>query len=145
MSLLDDIDIVREREGVKHGGFGPTSFWWLRAEDRRGVHEWVDDGEIQIGPRPPIGGGGSGEPGPPGPAGPAGPRGERGEAGPIGPIGPPGPQGEAATVAVVLTTTGQPGTDAKVWNVGTPQDAQLKFTIPRGEPGETGDTDDGEY
>ena len=61
--------------------------------------------------------------------------------GPVGPEGPPGQDGangDAATVAVGLTTTGQPGTDATVINSGTTSSAILNFTIPRGEKGEPG-------
>ena len=55
-------------------------------------------------------------------------------------VGPPGPPGEAATVTVGSTTTGEPGTQAQVTNSGTPQNAVLAFTIPRGETGGKGDT-----
>lgn len=55
-------------------------------------------------------------------------------------VGPPGPPGEAATVTVGRTTTGEPGTQAQVTNSGTPQNAVLDFTIPRGETGDKGDT-----
>lgn len=46
-----------------------------------------------------------------------------------------GPAGAAATVAVGSTTTGAPGTDASVVNVGTTSAAILDFTIPRGQSG----------
>lgn len=88
-----------------------------------------------------------GEPGERGPAGERGPEGPQGAEGPQGPVGPagengaPGAKGDpgnSATVAVGETVTGEPGTDAKVENVGTEQNAVLKFTIPRGEKGDPG-------
>jgi hypothetical protein len=45
-----------------------------------------------------------------------------------------------AQVSVDSVTTGDPGTDAAVVNVGTPGNARLRFTIPRGDAGEQGDT-----
>ena len=48
------------------------------------------------------------------------------------------PPGEAATVEVGTTTTGAPGTDAEVTNVGTQHAAILDFLIPRGDRGATG-------
>jgi hypothetical protein len=45
----------------------------------------------------------------------------------------------AATVAVGTTTTGLPGTNASVVNVGTAGASVLNFTIPRGDKGEQGD------
>lgn len=72
------------------------------------------------------------------------PRGADGESGPQGPIGPQGIQGPAgadgadgvaATVIVGTTTTGAPGTQASVTNVGTSTNAILNFVIPEGEPG----------
>ena len=58
--------------------------------------------------------------------------------------GPPGPQGQqgepgaAATVTVGTVTTGEPGTDAIVTNIGTESAAVLNFTIPRGATGAVG-------
>lgn len=52
--------------------------------------------------------------------------------------GPTGPQGPAGTIAIGTTTTGAAGEDASVENVGTPENAILDFTIPRGEQGEQG-------
>ena len=58
--------------------------------------------------------------------------------------GPPGPQGQqgepgaAATVTVGTVTTGEPGTDAIVKNIGTESAAVLNFTIPKGETGAVG-------
>lgn len=46
--------------------------------------------------------------------------------------GETGPQGPAGTITVGTTTTGEPGADAEVENVGTPENAILNFTIPRG-------------
>lgn len=53
---------------------------------------------------------------------------------------PTGPQGPAATIAIGTVTTGAPGSDAEVTNVGTSTAAVLDITIPEGEQGETGDT-----
>lgn len=91
--------------------------------------------------------GDKGDPGQEGPQGPAGergeqgPAGERGEQGPAGENGAPGAKGdpgESATVTVGETVTAEPGTPAKVENTGTPQNAILKFTIPKGEKGDPG-------
>lgn len=48
-----------------------------------------------------------------------------------------GIQGLAGTVAVYGVTTGSPGDPAQVTNLGTPQQAELLFVIPRGEDGES--------
>ena len=69
-----------------------------------------------------------GEKGDPGPAGP------QGEPGPAGPKGDPGP----VSVTVGTTTTTDAGTSANVSNSGTAEDVILDFSIPRGNPGETG-------
>ena len=50
-----------------------------------------------------------------------------------------GEQGPAATIAVGTTTTGAPGSQASVNNVGTSSAAVFDFTIPRGDKGEKGD------
>lgn len=50
---------------------------------------------------------------------------------------PEGVAGKAATITVGTTTTGAPGTQASVTNVGTPQNAILNFVIPQGAPGTT--------
>ena len=71
-----------------------------------------------------------GEKGDPGPAGP------KGDPGPAGPKGDPGP----VSVTVGTTTTTDAGTNANVTNAGTEEDLILNFSIPRGEPGETGPT-----
>ncbi len=56
--------------------------------------------------------------------------------GPTGPTGPTGPQGLAsAMISVASTITGEPGTDANVYNSGTEDHVQLNFVIPRGETG----------
>lgn len=52
--------------------------------------------------------------------------------------GPTGAQGPAGTITIGTTTTGATGEDASVENVGTPENAILNFTIPRGEQGEQG-------
>lgn len=54
-------------------------------------------------------------------------------------------EGSTVTVDVVSTTTTEPGSSAKVENVGTSQNVRLSFFIPRGEPGPAGaDGADGE-
>ena len=82
-----------------------------------------------------------GERGPEGPQGAEGPRGEQGPAGERGEQGPAGQKGDpgtSATVTVGETVTGEPGTPAKVENIGTEQNTVLKFTIPKGEKGDPG-------
>lgn len=90
--------------------------------------------------------GDTGEIGPQGPKGdtgnigPQGPKGNTGEIGPQGPkgdTGPEGPQGPGATITIGNVTTGEPGTDASVENVGSETDAILNFTIPRGDNPDT--------
>lgn len=54
--------------------------------------------------------------------------------------GPQGMQGDAATVDVGTVTTGAPGTQVVVTNVGTTAAALLDFTIPQGATGATGAT-----
>lgn len=44
-----------------------------------------------------------------------------------------------ASIAVGSTTTGEPGTDARVNNSGTNMDVVLDFVIPKGEKGDPGD------
>ena len=63
-----------------------------------------------------------------------------GPAGPVGPQGPTGPTGPGATIQVNSTTTGAPGTNASVTNVGSLQTAMFDFVIPRGDVGATGAT-----
>jgi hypothetical protein len=55
-------------------------------------------------------------------------------------MGVPGP---GATVQVGTTTTGAPGTNADVVNVGTLSAAILDFTIPRGDAGDSATVDAG--
>ena len=59
--------------------------------------------------------------------------------GPTGPRGPIGPQGPA-TITVGNTITTDPGTEAKVTNVGTNENAILTFSIPAGVTGPQGPT-----
>jgi hypothetical protein len=66
------------------------------------------------------------------------PRGDAGDQGPQGIPGTPGTPGAAATVAAGTTTTGAPGSDAAVVNVGTSSAAVFNFTIPRGDAGDQG-------
>jgi hypothetical protein len=76
--------------------------------------------------------------------GPTGPRGSQGATGPVGPrgiqgiTGSTGSQGISPTFVVLSTNTGNPGTNAQVVNVGSQQNIQLQFTIPRGDPGQAG-------
>lgn len=58
----------------------------------------------------------------------------QGGVGPTGPTGPAGP----ATISIGTTTTGDPGTDAIVFNSGTSEAVVLDFTIPQGPTGPTG-------
>lgn len=48
-----------------------------------------------------------------------------------------GDKGDAGTIEVGTVTTGDAGTDVIVENVGTPSEAVLNFTIPRGDAGYT--------
>ena len=57
------------------------------------------------------------------------PRGDKGDQ------GVKGDPGDAATITVGTVTTGAPGTNATVTNVGTSSAAVLDITIPRGDPG----------
>lgn len=50
--------------------------------------------------------------------------------------GDPGDPGAAGTITIGTVTTGAPGSDAEVENVGTATAAVLNFTIPEGQPGE---------
>ena len=68
------------------------------------------------------------------PRGVNGAPGETGPQGPQGIQGPAGTNGTSATVTVGTTTTGEPGTQASVTNVGTDTAAILNFVIPAGEP-----------
>src|SRR4029077_7073039 len=70
--------------------------------------------------------------------GPQGPIGATGPAGSTGPAGPTGSNGAAATIAAGTTTTGTPGTNASVTNVGSSSAAIFNFTIPAGVAGATG-------
>lgn len=64
-----------------------------------------------------------------------GPKGEKGDPGEQGPKGEDG----AATIEVSDTVTGEPNTEAMVENIGTNKNAILKFKIPRGMDGVSGD------
>ena len=52
--------------------------------------------------------------------------------------GPQGLTGPAATIQVGSTTTGEPGSNASVTNVGTSSNAVFNFAIPAGVPGQDG-------
>ena len=54
--------------------------------------------------------------------------------------GPKGDKGDAATVTVGETVTGDAGTQASVENTGDASAAVLKFTVPKGDKGDKGDT-----
>lgn len=56
----------------------------------------------------------------------------------IGPLNIVGPSGPAGTITVGTVSTGNAGAQASVTNVGTPENAILNFTIPRGNIGATG-------
>jgi len=67
-----------------------------------------------------------------GPKGAAGAKGERGARGASGTPGTP------VTVGIGAVTTGAPGSQANVTNVGSASNAKLDFTIPQGEAGTNG-------
>lgn len=53
----------------------------------------------------------------------------------IGAKGDPGEKGDAATIVIGNVTTGAPGSNASVTNVGTSNNAILDIVIPRGDTG----------
>lgn len=53
-----------------------------------------------------------------------------------------GPKGDAATVTVGETVTGDAGSQAKVENTGDASAAVFKFTVPKGDKGDTGEKGD---
>lgn len=57
--------------------------------------------------------------------------------------GPKGEDGKAATVKIGTVVTGEPGTQAEVFNVGTSTEVILNFRIPRGDRGEPGSSGGG--
>lgn len=65
-------------------------------------------------------------------------QGVQGVKGDTGAKGDRGATGAAATIRIGTVTTGAPGSEAIVTNVGTANDAVLNFTIPRGNPGSGG-------
>ena len=69
---------------------------------------------------------------------PKGTSGTAGIQGSIGLTGATGTAGDNATIAIGTVTTGQPGSDATVANVGTDTAATLNFSIPRGVQGAQG-------
>lgn len=73
-----------------------------------------------------------------GPQGPQGVPGVDGKDGEQGLQGIPGAPGTAATIAIGTVTTGEPGSNASVINVGTDTEAVLAVTIPRGDKGADG-------
>ena len=50
-----------------------------------------------------------------------------------------GVQGDAATISVGEVTTGEPGSEVEITNVGDSSNAILNFKIPRGDKGDKGD------
>lgn len=54
--------------------------------------------------------------------------------------GEQGPPGQNATIEIGTVSSGPPGSAPSILNVGTPTAAILNFVIPRGEPGEDGET-----
>ena len=58
--------------------------------------------------------------------------------GPPGAQGQPGQNGQSATIAVGTVTTGAPGSQATVQNVGTSSAAIFNFSIPAGAQGQQG-------
>ena len=62
----------------------------------------------------------------------------KGEQGKHGTDGANGKDGAAATVAIGTVTTGEPGSNASVTNVGTDTAAILDISIPRGDKGADG-------
>ena len=64
--------------------------------------------------------------------------GATGATGKTGPAGADGKDGAAATIQIGTVTTGEPGTQAQVTNVGTTNAAEFNFVIPRGENGTNG-------
>lgn len=65
-------------------------------------------------------------------------KGKNGEAGKSGEPGKDGTAGKAATIELGTVTTGEPGSDVIIDNVGTENEAILNFVIPRGDKGEDG-------
>lgn len=106
---------------------GPNGNWY---QWNSSMAQYEDSGTKAQGPQ-----GEKGEQGEQGEQGIQGPTGPQGETGATGATGPQGAPGVAATVSVGGTTTGEPGTDAEVVNIGSTNAAVLEFTIPRGEQG----------
>lgn len=50
-----------------------------------------------------------------------------------------GPQGFTGTLSIGTVTTGDPNTEVKIDNVGTPENAVLNIAIPQGKKGDKGD------
>lgn len=73
--------------------------------------------------------------------GATGPQGPRGVEGPTGPQGEQGPAGLADTITIGTVTTGEPGTDASVTDVGESPNHILNFVIPRGADGNSNGND----
>ena len=140
---------------------GPNGYWiiWdLEAEDY--VESKLPLPEVSVGPQGPEGKAASirigsvltGDPGAQAAVSNSGTENDaildfvlpRGQIGPTGPSGADGRDGKdgvpgaAATIQVGAVTTGEPGTQAQVVNVGTENAAMLQFTIPRGQPGADG-------
>lgn len=123
------------------GPKGDTGTTFTPSVSAEGIISWTNDGGAQNpsavnirGPQGP-----QGEQGDQGEQGPKGDTGAKGDTGPQGPQGEQGTPGIAASINVGTVTTGSPGTDAIITNVGTTSAAILNFTIPRGDKGDKGD------
>ena len=82
--------------------------------------------------------GDKGDKGEQGERGEQGEQGEPGRDGTNGKDGTDGRDGAAASIEVAETTTLPAGSSATVENIGTSSAARLKFGIPQGQPGQTG-------
>lgn len=105
---------------IKPGAFGKNTPFCTKNND--GILDYIaNDLEYLYENR---GSGGSG----------AGPKGDP------GPKGADGKDGTAATIKIGTVTTSAPGTNVKVTNTGTANEAVFNFSIPKGEKGEKGNT-----
>lgn len=73
--------------------------------------------------------------------GPQGPQGIQGPIGPQGIQGEPGPAGVSDTITIGTVTTGEPGSNASVTDVGEGSNHILNFVIPRGADGNSNGND----
>lgn len=136
-------------EPGQNGTDGANGATFIPSVSAEGVISWTNDGGLDNpnpvnikGPKGDRGDtgatGATGATGPQGPQGETGPAGPQGEQGPIGPTGAAGQNGQdgvSATIQIGTVTTGEPGTNAVVTNVGTENAGIFNFTIPRGADG----------